>query len=143
MKKMQFVWQYLGKSLAEFKVWLLGYRVYRVRLTQSSTSAPTAEVLENTLGVKATYSYDGIGLYSINFDKELFTVPGGADLVLGNNHMIISAGSIFTAQVAPASKYKLAIETFKGITLDDDVLGSVQDSNLNIIPNVLEIRVYL
>lgn len=138
----RYVWQYVSTTLQQFKTILLGYKVYRVRLTQSSLNAPTAEVLENTLGVNATYSYDGIGLYSINFDQELFTVPGGADVMLGNNHMILSTGSNFTAQLAPATKYKLAIETFKGAALNDDVLGSIQDTNLNVIPNVLEIRVY-
>lgn len=39
------------------------YKVYTALLTQSGTSAPTATVLENTLGVTLTWSYSGVGEY--------------------------------------------------------------------------------
>ena len=42
------------------------YKVYTALLTQTGTSAPTAIVLENTLGVTPTLGYDGVGQYSIN-----------------------------------------------------------------------------
>lgn len=50
----------------------LGYKVYTAILDQSSTSAPVATVLQNTLGV-ITYSYAGVGNYLIN-SSALFTV---------------------------------------------------------------------
>ncbi len=38
-------------------------KVYRAMLTQSSTDAPTATVLENTLGGDVTWTYQATGLY--------------------------------------------------------------------------------
>ena len=46
-------------------------KVYRAILAQSGTSAPTAIVLENTLGA-ITYAYAGVGSYTIN-SSALFT----------------------------------------------------------------------
>ena len=42
------------------------YLVYTALLTQSGTSAPVATVLENTLGATPTFSYVGVGSYTIN-----------------------------------------------------------------------------
>jgi len=42
------------------------YKVYTALLTQSGTSAPTATVLENTLGQTITWSYNGIGNFITN-----------------------------------------------------------------------------
>ncbi|CAD0004476.1 hypothetical protein [Flavobacterium chungangense] len=39
------------------------YRVYRALLTQNGTNAPTAIVLENTLGGDVVWSRDGAGIY--------------------------------------------------------------------------------
>lgn len=44
------------------------YKVYTALLTQSGTDAPIAEVLENTLGVVPTFSYEGIGYYGISLN---------------------------------------------------------------------------
>lgn len=40
-----------------------GVKIYRALLTQSSTSAPTATVLENTLGGTVVWSYTDVGIY--------------------------------------------------------------------------------
>lgn len=40
-----------------------GVKRYVALLSQSGTSAPTAEVLENTLGGTVVWSYDGVGSY--------------------------------------------------------------------------------
>jgi len=40
------------------------YKVYTALLTQSGTSAPVAEVTENTLGFVPTFNYSGVGDYS-------------------------------------------------------------------------------
>ena len=40
------------------------YKVYTALLTQTGTSAPTAVVLENTLGFEPTWLYSSTGLYS-------------------------------------------------------------------------------
>lgn len=40
-----------------------GPLVYKALITQTGTNAPTAIVLENTLGQTPTYAYDGVGNY--------------------------------------------------------------------------------
>lgn len=52
--------------------YVLPYKVYRALLSQSGTSAPTAVVLENTLGGAITFSYISPGLYNVN-SAALFT----------------------------------------------------------------------
>jgi len=42
------------------------YKVYTALLTQSGTDAPVATVLENTLGINLTFSYLGVGVYTVN-----------------------------------------------------------------------------
>lgn len=62
--KLNYVWNYLGTTLKEFKVKLLGYRSYTALLTQTGTTAPTAVVLENTLGQDIVWTYTGVGTYT-------------------------------------------------------------------------------
>lgn len=50
------------------------YKVYTALLSQSGTSAPTAVVLENTLGGLITFTYSGVGNYTIDSVDELFTI---------------------------------------------------------------------
>lgn len=40
--------------------------VYKALITQSGTNAPTAKILENTLGFTPVYNYDSVGAYFIN-----------------------------------------------------------------------------
>lgn len=42
------------------------YRKYVALVTQSGVLAPTAIVLENTLGVSTSFTYDGAGQYLLN-----------------------------------------------------------------------------
>ncbi len=49
-----------------FKLLLSSYKVYTALLTQSGTDAPVATVLQNTLGVTLTFSYDQTGHYYNN-----------------------------------------------------------------------------
>lgn len=53
-------------ALEQVAVAASGPRVYRALITQSGTSAPTALVLENTLGGDPTFSYDGVGNYTMD-----------------------------------------------------------------------------
>ncbi len=45
--------------------WRPKYKVYTALLSQSGTSAPTAIVLENTLGATPTFSYNAQGNYTV------------------------------------------------------------------------------
>jgi len=60
----------LNETIAELNVTISNkirtYKVYSALLTQSGTSAPTAIVLENTLGVDVSFTYFLAGNYFIN-----------------------------------------------------------------------------
>lgn len=49
------------------------YLVYRALLNQSGTDAPTAIVLENTLGEVPTFAYSNPGVYTLNTVGTIFT----------------------------------------------------------------------
>lgn len=75
------------------------YSTYVALLTQTGTSAPTAIVLENTLGVTPTFTYNGAGQYKINvalanLNKVFYTMPNKAqfDLCEAKVQSIDSAG---------------------------------------------------
>ena len=70
----------------------LPYKVYTALLTQTGTSAPTAIVLENTLGFEVTWARESEGEYTL-------TLPSGTDIskffiILGINVKNISYVSI-------------------------------------------------
>jgi len=52
--------------IEEAPSYTLPYKIYRALLTQSGTDAPTAVVLENTLGVTPVFSRVGDGEYTIS-----------------------------------------------------------------------------
>ena len=62
LRPIKFLWQLLNRTISEAKVYILGYRSYTALLTQSGTDAPTAIVLENTLG-NVTFTYQMPGQY--------------------------------------------------------------------------------
>lgn len=47
--------------------------IYRALITQQGTDDPTAIVLENTTGETLTFSYSGVGQYSIGCVNPIFT----------------------------------------------------------------------
>ena len=47
-----------------------GYKKYVAQITQSSTNAPTAIVLENTLGFVPDWEYSGGGVYGFDWDVD-------------------------------------------------------------------------
>lgn len=78
--------------------------VYRALLTQSSTNAPTAEILENTIG-NIVWSYDGPGHYRgtltgaftlgktaiiINTSQEADTITIASAVVLSADAVLVS-----------------------------------------------------
>lgn len=47
-----------------------GYKKYIAQITQSSSDAPTAIVLENTLGFAPTWEYNSSGVYGFDWDVD-------------------------------------------------------------------------
>ncbi len=47
--------------------------IYRALISQTGSDAPTAVILENTLGEVPTFSYNSTGIYQLNTVGNLFT----------------------------------------------------------------------
>lgn len=101
------------------------YKVYTAMLTQTSTSAPTAKVLENTLGGTLVWTYSSIGVY-VGTLTGAFTVDKSPIILTSNNSGVTLTGG------ASGSTNFVGIETRTGGTLTD---GLMTDS-------FIEIRVY-
>lgn len=106
------------------------YKVYRALLTQSGTSAPTAIVLENTLGT-VTFGYTGIGTYSVTATG-LLTLNKTA-VVLGNN---VNATFSTVPTLATATLTVNGFNIYTGDALAQDVLNSI------LLNTLIEIKVY-
>lgn len=95
------------------------YKVYRALISQSGVGAPTATVLENTLG-NIIYTYDSAGQY-------IGTLTGG----FTNNKTSILSGSTNNGDIAIVTRNN--VDTIIIVALGGD-------DNLN--QTTLEIRVY-
>lgn len=97
-----------------------GPRVYRALITQIGTSAPTALVLENTLGGAPSFSYDGVGIYIMDL----------SGLVTANQYMVMHNGVLSAEEPSFFSVSTIgdivAMYTTQGSTLDstDGILNA-------------------
>ncbi|MFG4004826.1 hypothetical protein [Flavobacterium aquidurense] len=91
------------------------YRVYTAIITQSSTNAPTAIVLENTIGSIPTFTRINTGIYSCNVNQ-----------VAGINKMIVFAtnnsGALITSYVS-LNNQEVIIKTYSNNVLADSLLN--------------------
>jgi len=101
------------------------YKKYVALLTQTSTGAPTAKVLENTLGGTVVWTYSSTGVYAGTLTGA-FTADKSPVILTSNNSGVTLTGG------ASASTNFVGIETRTGGTLTD---GLMTDS-------FIEIRVY-
>jgi len=99
------------------------YKVYTALLNQTGTAAPTAIVLENTLGGTVNFEYNSLGTYSVT-SSALFTLD--KTTCIGANRGMGLTGC--------------AVATTSSITLYTSYLGSL--ANGFLINTYLEIRVY-
>ena len=104
------------------------YKIYVALLTQTSTNAPVATVLENTLGGTPVFTYDATGSYVCTL----------ASAFTNNKTAIITSTVSGTAVLEPIVKATsistsvINLETFRGGSAADGVMEKT----------VLEIRVY-
>lgn len=104
------------------------YKVYTALLTQIGTGAPTAAVLENTLGVTPTFSYVGTGRYTIDsigtfiVDKTTASIPNSE-----GTHSFVNAN--------------LSNDYIQIYTFDTNAPIAPRDGGLYKTP--IEIKVYL
>jgi hypothetical protein len=93
-----------------------GYKVYSALLNQTGTSAPTITVLEDTISVTVTPSYEGLGYYSLTFTgtplttnkTQVFigTTWASTDFGIVNaNFISTSVVEIYTAQLGGSSTW--------------------------------------
>lgn len=75
------------------------YNVYTAKITQVGTGAPTAVVLENTLGTNVTLTRVGVGVYQFNNTADAFTL-NKCVVIIGNN---IPLATGFTTSDNPTS----------------------------------------
>lgn len=108
----------------------LGYKKYVALLSQSGTDAPTAIILENTLGVTPTFVYNTVGQYSIIATGK-FTIDKTAVTI-----------SQIDSDAGKRMVYQDDINTINIYSYDSS--GSPNDDSLNdnVAYTVIEIRVY-
>lgn len=104
----------------------VGYKKWVGNLTQTGTSAPTATIFENTLGVTLNYNYVGVGKYSLASDN-IFTT--NKTVVFINNN---ATGYIISTELS--SDDAVIINTIESDTLNT--------SNGILNKTSIEIRVY-
>lgn len=115
------------------------YKVYTALLTQSGTSAPTAIVLENTLGVTVSFNYGNIGRYVINFSSPVFNVNTSTmkianygnnapnDAMLKNNFLLFLSNTLYL---------------YTQQTLNNNTITRYNSENNMLNNTLLEIKVY-
>jgi hypothetical protein len=97
-------------------------KVYKALLSQSGTDAPTAIVLENTLGGEVVWSYDAIGMYST---EAFSSLPSPKDIL----HITIGNGYIDNSTVTSITSFydtesgELVVYTYANGSLSDDVMS--------------------
>lgn len=106
------------------------YKVYTALISQSGTSAPTAKILENTLGGSVTFNYGSTGLYSVD-------APTGS-LTADKTYIFINKGNS-TVNANQVKAYYFSTNAFRIQTYD----SAFNQAN-GVIDNdaLLEVRVY-
>jgi hypothetical protein len=95
--------------------------VYRALLSQSSTAAPVATVLENTLGEVPTFSRDAAGEYTLDTVAAIFTISKVAILLGSVGSGAVDEG-VFLGYAARESDTSISIFTYSGSAGLDDIL---------------------
>lgn len=81
----------------------VGTKIYRALLAQAATTAPTATVLENTLGGTVVWSYVSTGTYRATL-AGVFTSAKTLTIISGDSGYILSAARITNDVVQVTAK---------------------------------------
>jgi hypothetical protein len=101
-----------------------GYKVYTALLSQTGTDAPTATVLQNTLGGNPVFTYVGVGEYNITLTNAfpenktfyLTSPTGGSGQAVvelnreDNNTILVLSFSVSGAELADQILEKTPVE---------------------------------
>jgi hypothetical protein len=106
------------------------YKSWQGLLTQSSTNAPTATVLQNTTGGTITWSYTSAGLYVGELSVNILTAT--------------STFALITPTVVTSSVYftRLSDSTFNIKTYADGGAGADAVANALLTATPFELRIY-
>lgn len=107
------------------------YKIYSALLTQTSTSAPTIVVLENTLGVTLTGSYNSTGNYELIASSAIFT---------SGKTFVTMATPFVVGQTEPKIGTYFRSTTTRIVILVQGYDGTSYNGGLN--STSIEIRVY-
>lgn len=140
MKNFKYLWNYLSSTIVDFKYMLLGYKTYKAFITQSGINAPEAFVIENTLGIALSFSYDSPGIYYAELNETLFNSPSITTL---NKHVEVSITPGIYQAASDGYQISAYPVFFNVITIESNV-NSIHDDGIigNFTSVVLEIKVY-
>jgi hypothetical protein len=111
------------------------YRVYTALLTQYGTNAPTATVLENTLGFVPVFNYISTGIYSLSNTEFSLTNKISTFINCGN----VVYNSAYSAKINKTNEEGIIyISSFNAGVLANDVLSDGD----NFFFTTIEIRIY-
>jgi hypothetical protein len=127
-------YQTYAMTVDDFASSARGYKNYIALINQTDTDPPVATVLENTLGVTATYDYDGPGLYYITFDQALFTNQNSY-ITISQSTYVNGANDICITQAGAVFFNVLELTSYAATVPANDVIGGSA-------PCILEVRVY-
>ena len=109
---------------------LFGYKKYVALISQTGTNAPTATVLENSLGGTPTFSYITIGNYDLTLTSAF---PASKTWVVGGSADISAGGGDFaTLDIKRSTDNIIKLRTYDNFTPANDMLVNTS----------IEIRVY-
>ena len=94
-------------------------KVYRALLTQSSTGAPTAVILENTTGETPTFTYVSAGQYLLTFAQ---TLAVGKTFVTNGQPGLVGSTIVFRSFWNDANNIKLQTTDVNSPSNTDDAL---------------------
>lgn len=127
-------YQNYAMTVTDFTNQVKGYKSYVALITQNDTDPPEATILENTLGVNVTYTYDGPGQYTALFNQSLFTSPNEY-VTISQNMYVNGANDICNVNAAPVFFNAVGIVSYAATVPSDNIVG-------DYVPCVFEIRVY-
>ncbi len=113
-----------------------GVKCYRALLNQASTGAPTATVLENTLGLTPTFTYVNPGQYTLNAASATFT--SGKTFVIINDIGGTARDQFFFIRAHKIDSQNIGITTYA-----PDFAGATSPRANDILANTeIQILVY-
>lgn len=145
------LWQLLGQTISTAKVYLQGYKSYKVILKHDNVGDPpyVVQELENTLGLEVEYVYGSAGQYVAILSKALFEDSNFA--INGTTYSIHLTPEIITngTEVSLSSAYAIffnvvAIGTYQGADNGGNLEFPVGKNSIlsDYVNSIFEIRVY-